>query len=37
MLVLNGHESYKLAAFEEYYKAYNIITLRLPAHSSYLT
>ena len=37
MLVLNGHESHESAEFQEYYKAYNIITLCLPPHSSYLT
>jgi hypothetical protein len=37
MLVLDGHESYELAAFQEYCKANNIITLCLPAYSSYLT
>jgi DDE superfamily endonuclease/helix-turn-helix, Psq domain len=37
MLVLDGHESHESAAFEEYCKAHNIITLGLPAHSSHLT
>src|SRR5438270_13719636 len=37
MLVLDGHKSYESVAFEEYCKAYNIITLGLPAHSSHLT
>ena len=37
MLVLDGHESYKLAEFQEYYKTYNIITLGLPPHLSHLT
>ena len=37
MLVLNGHKSHESAVFNDYYKAYNIITLRLPAHSSHLT
>jgi hypothetical protein len=37
MLVLNGHESHESAEFQEYYKAYNIITLCLPPHSSQLT
>jgi hypothetical protein len=37
MLVLDGHKSHKLAKFQEYYKANNIITLYLPAHSSHLT
>jgi hypothetical protein len=37
MLVLDGHKSHRSAVFEDYYKAHNIITLGLPAHSSYLT
>ena len=37
MLVLNGHKSHKSAEFQEYYMAYNIITLCLPPYSSYLT
>jgi hypothetical protein len=37
MLVLDGHESHESAAFQEYCKANNIITLCLPAHSSHLT
>ena len=37
MLVLNRHKSHKSAEFQEYYKAYNIITLCLPPHSSHLT
>lgn len=37
MLVLDGHKSYKSAEFQEYCKAHNIITLRLPPHSSHLT
>jgi hypothetical protein len=37
MLVLDGHKSHESAAFEEYCKSHNIITLRLPAHSSHLT
>ena len=37
MLVLNGHKSHESAAFNDYYKAYNIITLGLPAYFSYLT
>ena len=37
MLVLDGHKSYESAAFNDYCKAYNIITFGLPAHSSYLT
>jgi hypothetical protein len=37
MLVLDRHESHESAEFQEYYKAYNIITLGLPPYSSYLT
>jgi hypothetical protein len=37
MLVLDGHKSYKSAEFQEYYKAHNIITLKLPSHLSHLT
>jgi hypothetical protein len=37
MLVLDGHESHESVEFQDYYKAYNIITLGLPAYSSYLT
>ena len=37
MLVLDGHESHVNAAFEDYCKQNNIITLCLPAHSSHLT
>ncbi len=37
MLVLDGHESYESAEFQEYCKAHNIITLGLPPHSSHLT
>ena len=37
MLVLDGHESHESAAFQEYCKSHNIITLGLPAHSSHLT
>jgi len=37
MLVLDGHESYESAVFQEYCKSHNIITLGLPAHSSHLT
>jgi hypothetical protein len=37
MLVLDGHKSHKLADFQEYYKAHNIITLCLLPHSSHLT
>ena len=37
MLVLDGHKSHKSAEFQEYCKTHNIITLRLPPYSSYLT
>ena len=37
MLVLDRHESHELAEFQEYCKAYNIITLGLPPYSSHLT
>src|SRR6187402_340165 len=37
ILVLDGHESYESAEFQEYCKAHNIITLGLPPHSSHLT
>ncbi len=37
MLVYDGHKSHESAAFQEYYKAHNIITLGLPPYSSYLT
>ncbi len=37
MLLLDRHESHVLAAFEDYYKSNNIITLCLPPHSSHLT
>ena len=37
MLVLDRHESHESAEFQEYYKAYNIITLCLPPHLSHLT
>ena len=37
MLVLDRYKSYESAEFQEYYKAYNIITLYLPPYSSYLT
>jgi hypothetical protein len=37
MLVLDGHESHESAAFQEYCKSHNIITLGLPAHSSHIT
>jgi hypothetical protein len=37
MLVLDGHEGHESAAFQEYCKSNNNITLRLPAHSSHIT
>jgi hypothetical protein len=37
MLVLDGHESYISAEFEEYCKKTSIIPLCLPAHSLHLT
>jgi hypothetical protein len=37
ILVLDKHKSHESAEFQEYYKAYNIITLGLPPYSSYLT
>ncbi|APA10757.1 hypothetical protein sscle_06g055270 [Sclerotinia sclerotiorum 1980 UF-70] len=37
MLVLDGHESHKSPAFQEYCKEHNIILLSLPPHSSHLT
>jgi hypothetical protein len=37
ILVLDKHENHESAEFQEYYKAYNIITLGLPPYSSYLT
>lgn len=37
MIVLDGHESHLSAAFEEFCKEKNIITLCLPAHSSHIT
>ncbi len=37
MLILDGHESHESAAFQEFCKEHNIITLGLPAHSSHLT
>jgi hypothetical protein len=37
ILVLDKHKSYESAEFQEYYKAYNIITLGLLPYSSYLT
>lgn len=36
MLVVDGYESHESAEFQEYCKAHNIITLRLPPHSSHL-
>ena len=36
LLVLDGHESYHSDEFEEYCKEHNIITLCMPAHSSYI-
>ena len=35
LLVLNGHESHHSVEFELYCKSHNIITLCMPAHSSY--
>jgi hypothetical protein len=37
MLVLDRHESHESVEFQDYCKSYNIITLGLPPHSSYLT
>jgi hypothetical protein len=37
MLVLDGHKSHKSIVFQDYYKSHNIITLGLPAYSSYIT
>jgi hypothetical protein len=37
MLVLDRHKNHESAEFQEYYKAYNIITLGLPPYSSHLT
>jgi hypothetical protein len=37
MLVLDRYKSHESVEFEEYYKSHNIITLRLPPYSSYLT
>ena len=37
MLLLDGYESHVSAAFNDYYKSNNIITLCLLAHLSYLT
>jgi hypothetical protein len=36
LLILDGHESHHLGAFEEYCKEHNIITLCMPAHSSHI-
>lgn len=36
LLVLDGHESHHSAAFEEYCRTNNILTLCMPAHSSHL-
>ena len=35
LLILDGYESYHFIKFEEYYKANGIITLYMPAYSSY--
>ena len=37
MLVLDGHESYESAAFQDYCKSHDIIAISLPLHSSHLT
>jgi hypothetical protein len=37
ILVLDRHKNHESAKFQEYYKAYNIITLGLPPYSSYIT
>ncbi|EDN93931.1 hypothetical protein SS1G_09798 [Sclerotinia sclerotiorum 1980 UF-70] len=37
MLVLDGHESYKSPAFQEYYKEHDIILFSLSPHSLHLT
>ena len=37
MLVLDGYESHESAAFQDYYKSYNIITISLPPYSSHIT
>src|SRR5438045_1193190 len=37
MLVLDGHESHESAAFQDYCKSHEIITISLPPHSSHLT
>ena len=36
LLILNGYESHHLDEFEEYCKEYNIVTLYMPPHSSYI-
>ena len=36
MLVLDRHESYILAEFEQYCKKHNIIPISMPPHLSYL-
>jgi len=36
LLILNGHNSYHSEEFETYCQEYNIITLCMPPHSSYL-
>lgn len=33
----DGYESHESAAFQDYFKSHNIITISLPPHSSYLT
>ena len=35
MLILNGHKSYILAEFKQYYKEYNIISINMPLYSFY--
>ena len=37
MIILDGHKSYQLAQFEEFYKEKNIIILYLPTYSLHLT
>ena len=37
MLVLDGHESHESAAFQDYCKSHDIITIGLSLHSSHLT
>ena len=36
LLVLDGHKSHYSVEFKEYYRTNNILTLYMPAHSSYL-